>query len=411
VIVNDLRERSTVLLINTIKVQPVSKLESRDGLDLHVVTEPAFSEIYGSRWTVHLVDDVDDLTEIRRTIFSLLKNGPIDFVVGASERSLQAAGYVRSLLALPGARYEAASLASNKFAMKSMLRDAGVPVAPFALVGGPGAAREAGDMLGWPVVLKPILGAGSKNIFRMNGPEDCAIGPGWPVFKSLAETDLPVIVEHFVDMEWEFHCEGVVQNGDIKFAAAARSLLPRLEGFGKVNGSYCLPPESIEFDEIVRLYRRTIEALGIRDAVTHMEGFRTAGDYLLGEITIRPAGGAIPDLILAQYSVDLWDAFLAISLGEKADLIVHRDPKTCIEFWIPPVAGEVQSITARREIEEMPGVISARVALKTGDISPGPQYSWSYAVQVIAHADADGDVMGPVERLVEIFDLTTSPAT
>ena len=54
-----------------------------------------------------------------------------------------------------------------------LLKQAGVPVPPFRVVSTPGAAREAADSLGGPVVLKALVPVGGRGEGRgdQDGPD------------------------------------------------------------------------------------------------------------------------------------------------------------------------------------------------------------------------------------------------
>src|SRR5262249_31719570 len=144
--------------------------KARRDIDLSVITERQFAQEYPTDVPVRFVPSVADLTAIRSAALELGRRRRIDRVVSGTERTQQASGYVRSLFALPGMGYEQANVFSNKLAMKSVLRDAGLPVAEFRAVYSPGQMAAAAAELGWPVVIKPAVGQGTLNTYLV----DCA---------------------------------------------------------------------------------------------------------------------------------------------------------------------------------------------------------------------------------------------
>ena len=74
-------------------------------------------------------------------------------------------------LVLPGVGVDAARTSRNKLLMRLAHARGGVSCPRFAYVSDVDAALEAGAEFGYPVILKPTLGAASNYVFRVDGPE------------------------------------------------------------------------------------------------------------------------------------------------------------------------------------------------------------------------------------------------
>lgn len=393
-----------IVLLNTIKKQPIEILEQASA-DLHVITEPQFANLYGPDWQVHVVSNVEHLDEVRAVALSLQARKNIDHVIGASERCLQAAGYLNSLLDLDGVDFRTANRASNKVAMKSRLRQCGIEVARHMVINSESDLSNVGDTLGWPIMIKPALGTGSQLNLRLDGPLDTAPAQSQRTWRRLVETQLPILAEEYIDMDWEFHCEGAVIDGQVQFAAPARALNTRFEGFGKTNGSYSLSLSSSDGKEISDLLQRTVTSLGIRSAVTHLEGFKVDDSYLVGEITVRPAGGGIPDLVLTQHKVDLWQVFISLALNDIPLIHPISTEQIYAECWMPVTRGIVQAISTKKELDQFPNVITSKVHLKVGDYSPAPEYSWSRSAEAIVTVPASSNPESTIAAVTDAFKL------
>jgi biotin carboxylase len=397
-----------VTLLDTTKEQPVRLLTADSDVALTVITEPRYAELYRARARTVLVRDVEDLTAVRDAAMRAAAGGQIDYVVSATERTLQAGGYLRSLLGLPGIPFEVANAMSGKYAMKLAFRAAGLPVAPFRLVT---CLRDVpsscGDM-SWPLVIKPVMGTGAMNTFAVATPAEFDQLCRSPSSAALRRMRIPLIVESQVRFEWEFHSEGIVRDGELAFVTAGRYFGSLLKNIGKVNGSLLLPADAPERPVIEDLHRRAVAAVRLRDGVTHLQGFRTTTGFVLSEITCRPAGGAIPDLIEAQYGVDLWDAFVQCSLGRAPEVHARDRGGTFARCWIPPVPGVVTSLATAAELEAVPWVTRALVTASAGDTVGPPADSCSHVAMVIYRAASPRAALARAAEVVALARFTTS---
>ena len=210
--------------------------------------------------------------------------------------------------------------------MKRAFEAAGLPVTPFRLLLDIADLPNVADGMKWPVVVKPVLGTGSidiavlRSLDHFEGFYQSAASAG-----HRARTK-PLILEEEIDYLWEFHCDGIVHDGSVTFAQPGRYLGSLLGSIGSPNGSWVIPADSADGTAICELHRCAVQVTGLRDGITHMEGYRTKQGYLIGEISCRPGGSSITDLVLAQHGVDLWNVFIQLSLEEDITVDRHGAP-------------------------------------------------------------------------------------
>src|SRR6266478_2609914 len=95
-----------------------------------------------------------------------------DGVLSFSESAVVAVAMVAEALGLPGVGEQTARTSRNKFLMRQAHERADIPRPRFRLVPDLAAALAAAGDFGYPVILKPTLGAASNFVFRLNGPDD-----------------------------------------------------------------------------------------------------------------------------------------------------------------------------------------------------------------------------------------------
>ncbi|MEE1750533.1 ATP-grasp domain-containing protein [Streptomyces sp. NPDC006641] len=402
-----------VLMVNSGKAEAVDRLRAvAPDAEIDVITESAYARMYAPDVRLHFVDDIADLTAVRRVALDLLARQPIDHVVAPSERSLPAGGYLRSFLGLGGIGFETANRFSHKAVMKSTLAAAGLPVAPYRVIGSLAQAPAAAAELGWPVVLKPALGTGSMNTFAVSSERELTALLDSPAADGLRRAACPLLVERFVEMEGEYHCDGVVSDGTVEFASVQRYFMPLLGCTDDFTGSYLLPEEDPDVAAVRELHRATVDALGLESGVTHMELFRTGNGFVIGEISCRPAGGGIVDAVKMKYGIDLWQVFMDTALGRPAGVrgpVAPLREGTIANCDLPVRPGRVVRVSTPDELAAVPDVIEARMSTRVGDVISPRLHSASTTGLVFLATAEPALVAKRVEDLAGVYVLEVEP--
>ncbi|MBT3113209.1 ATP-grasp domain-containing protein [Streptomyces sp. CYG20] len=243
---------------------------------------------------VETVGSVHDVDEVLAAAWRIAGRHPLDGVLAPYEVGLPAAGYVRTVLGLPGPDFTTATLFTNKHAMKQRLAAAGLPLMPFAGAHSDAQVRARAAEFGWPVVVKPAYGGGSKDVAVV---ADAAELDAWLAGGGSPRPRNPTaVVERRADILVEYNCDGVVHDGAVRSVVTSRYLEPVLGriGQGDPYGSYQLPSDHPEHRAVAELHAAAVAALGLRSGVTHLEVFGTPDGLRVSEVACRPGGGAIP---------------------------------------------------------------------------------------------------------------------
>jgi biotin carboxylase len=398
------------LLINTVSTEPIESLETDPEIALTVLTHPEYAHHYRAETPLVPVSDVTDLRQVRDAAVGILRSRPIDRIVAPSERGLQPAGYLRSFLGLPGTGYDVANLFSNKYAMKRALAAAGLPVAPFAALGGLDDLPRRAAGLGWPVVVKPVIGAAARHTHVLTGEHDFAELLTGPYAAGLRDCPYPFILERFVDVEAEFHCDGVVVDGAVRYLSLSQYLMPPLVRRGHVAGSYTLAADNPERAPLVELHAAAVTALGLRDGVTHLEVLRTRDGYLVGEISTRPGAGGTGDLVRLSDGVDLWQALIDVSVGREPACTPNGTGDVVVACMLPARPGRVEQVTPAAELAALPGVVDVQKLVQPGGIVSDELSSSIYAGLVFLRAPDEATVPAMVAAVERAFSLSVTPA-
>ena len=286
-----------------------------DGVTLSVVSadpEEAIPPALRPRIAGHYrIADTLDGAQLTTAVRAIGRGvGPVDRLVGVLEQLQTPMAEVRDALDIDGLRSATVRNFRDKDRMKEVLRAHGVPVARSALARSAGEVRAFVEQVGFPVIVKPPAGLGSRSTHRV---EDAA---------ELAElapptADSPLQVEQFVRAR-EHTCETVTIRGQVVWRSGTRYFPSPLEVLETPWVQYCvlLPREEddptwaafhpVNTAALAALFgEQAGTAAGT--ALTHMEWFlQEDGSALVNEVGARPPGVHIMPLMSLAHETDMF---------------------------------------------------------------------------------------------------------
>lgn len=311
-----------IIATNTGDTVHAAQLAARPDLHVLFVTEPRFISQYPVGTDIALVDDLNDPAAAARAVARQRPLGKYSHVVALSERAAPTAGCLRSLLALPGPSFDTIVNCTDKYAMKRRFRDAGLPTARFAMAGSAEQLVDAAEEVGYPVIVKPVVGAGVDATVVIQSAQEMGSSHIDDFLKRLSapattsQKSFPVLVEEYFDVIEEYHCDGYLVDGQVEYVQVSRYLRPVLAYSSGTFGSYLLDPAHPDAKAVREMHAQAVRSVGLRDGVTHFEVLRTSRGLFAGEIAGRPGGGGIRRMLQLDAGFDSWAAHIACSLGE-----------------------------------------------------------------------------------------------
>lgn len=198
------------------------------------------------------------------------------------------AARLREALGAPGLDVAATVPFRDKEAMKRKLDAAGIRTPRHVAAHSVADCWEAAERIGFPVILKPIAGAGSADTWRCDDPDELRA-----VLPRIAH--VPVVsVEEFVDGQ-EYTFDTVTIDGEVQYYNVAwyrpRPLIARSNEWISPQVIALRDPDAAALRDGVAMGFAVIRALGFESGFTHMEWYRKAdGEVVFGEIGARPPG-------------------------------------------------------------------------------------------------------------------------
>jgi len=239
----------------------------------------------------NLWDEASVVREVQR----FAQQVRIDRVECLWEPGMLLAAQLREALGLPGMTVAETLPFRDKEVMKQRLDAAGIRTPRHARALTEGEVREAAERIGYPVIVKPIAGAGSADTHRCDSSRE--LEQALRAVKHVPE----VSVEEFIEAE-EFTFDTICAEGRMEFENVCwykpRPLQQRQLEWVSPQSFALRDLEMPELQGGRRMGRQVLEALGFRTGFTHMEWFRKAdGEVVFGEIGARPPGARLVDIM------------------------------------------------------------------------------------------------------------------
>jgi formate-dependent phosphoribosylglycinamide formyltransferase (GAR transformylase) len=261
--------------------------------------------------------------QVAATVAELAARLRIDRVECLWEPYMVLAARLREQLGLPGLTVAQTLPFRDKEQMKQLLDAAGLRTPWHVAAQTVAEVWAAAARTGYPLIVKPIDGAGSADTYRADSAEDLDA-----ILPSLRHVPR-VSVEEFIDAE-EFTYDTICAGGQVLFENICqyhpRPLMTKLHEW--------ISPITLALRDLDEpglqggreLGAAVLRTLGFTDGFTHMEWYRKAdGEVVFGEIGARPPGARTVDVMNYACDADLFAAWAqAVTLGRIAQPIERR---------------------------------------------------------------------------------------
>jgi biotin carboxylase len=245
-----------------------------------------------------------DEADVVERVTAWLRGREVDRVLANWEVMVLTAARLRERFGVPGMTVDAVEGFRDKQLMKERVAAAGLRVPRAVRVRTIAETRAAAEQIGFPLVVKPIAGAGSADTYRVD--DAAALDATLARMHHVREASC----EEFVDGD-EYTFDTVSIAGVPAFANVAQYLPRPLAA----RTNEWISPVIITVRDMaqpaladgIALGHGVLGALGMGDGFTHMEWFRKAdGEVVFGEIGCRPGGAHLVDQMNYTCDIDLF---------------------------------------------------------------------------------------------------------
>ncbi|MGS0602624.1 ATP-binding protein [Xanthomonas oryzae pv. oryzicola] len=342
------------------------------------------------------LDSLDSCPTLEQTSRDWLGDMGPRVLFAHSEKDLERAAAARSWLGLEGQSLESATAFKDKHAMKAHARISKVATASHRKVRYPSDLSHFVEEFGYPVVVKPVDGSGSRGVEVIEGEAAlrsfCERRWPWP----------PTLVESFVRGSM-FHADGVAVDGQLRAFSVSEYLngclaYQHAEPLGSTLRDESEPIVTALRDELAKIlagFPRT------RVLPFHAEFFvGDDGAATLCEIASRTGGARVVDTVAAFRGINLNELWFKCELGIEPPLAPHEPASSGGWVLIPPSPGRVVSMPGECPF---PWVVDYSAKVASGDVVKPAVASIDYVASFVVRGAHARETRTRLGTLVEWF--------
>ena len=252
------------------------------------------------------VPDMTNYDSMLRTVAYLTsKYGKIDRIDSQNEFWLGIEAQLREDFNIFGQKPAQTDVNRSKLEMKRVARAAGIPVAEGMEVEDVDQLRKFAAKVGFPIVVKPVVGVGASATYALNDEED--------IEHCFEYVHGRYICEQYIHGDIVTFDGYVDRSGRIIFHTSHEYNAGVMESVNNAESMYYY--NVIHVDPLLEeLGRKAVEAFNVRERFFHIEWFRTNNNptaYCFLEINVRPPGLYTIDMMNYSADIDLYDMWAA----------------------------------------------------------------------------------------------------
>jgi biotin carboxylase len=289
------------------------------------------------------VSKLFDETSLIEQVCRWSKGKSIDRVESLWEPLTLPAAKIRKQLGIPGMSPQTVLGFRDKSIMKDRIKAAGLRVPHAFRCRTEKQICASVEKLGFPVIIKPIAGAGSADTYRVD--DSASLERTIKMIGHVKE----VSVEEFIDGR-EFTYDTVCVNGLPKYENVAEYLpRPLIARSNEWISPIIITLKDLNSNHIqqgISLGRGVLKALNMGDGFTHMEWYLTPkGEVVFGEIGCRPGGAHLVDQMNFTSDIDLFREWARAVCWKDVQINNPRKYNTSIIFKRAMGKGKIRHIT------------------------------------------------------------------
>lgn len=359
------------------------------------------------------MSDADEVVDAAKALHA---EQPVHAVMGYDDEVMPLVSRIATTLGLVGNPLETAIATRDKVLMKERLRAGGVPIAPFTVARDEDDAVAWAERTGYPVVVKPVRGAGSQGVIRADSEMDLRGAYRWLCrivqehgLDTGARSDTEQLVETYLDGS-EFTVELLARDGDLHVLCEFEKPFP-LDGPYFEESIYVTPASltSEQRKEMQALAKQAARALGIRNGPVHCELRLSSEGLFVIEIASRLIGGACSRVFPYVFGENMHECILNIALGNQLPL-PRQQPAAAGAMMLPvPRKGRLVSVNGVEAARQVPGIHDVIVTVNSGDIICTYPEQGCYVGLLTASASTRESVIDALTKACGLIDLEISP--
>ena len=290
---------------------------------------------------VQISSFADEDAAVDETI-AALRGTNVDRVESMWEATMYLAARLRERIGTPGLDVAHTVPFRDKQVMKEVLGAAGIRVPRSVRAATIEAVRAGTDEVGYPLIIKPIAGAGSMDTYRIDEP--AGLEPVLPRLRGVPE----VSVEEFIDAE-EYTFDTISAGGRVAYHNVCwyrpRPLAMKQLEWVSPQVFALREPDAGPLAGGVAMGHAVLDVMGLDAGFAHMEWYLTAdGEVVFGEIGARVGGARLADAMNYASDIDVYRGWAEAVVHGRFSQDVDRKYNAALIFKRAQGQGRIQHI-------------------------------------------------------------------
>ncbi|WP_037435546.1 ATP-grasp domain-containing protein [Sinorhizobium fredii] len=349
--------------------------------------------------------DTDNLDALIRECSRLGATYDIAGITSAAQSFYATVGKLCQHFDLPGPNAASIERCCDKFAQRQLLAEAGVPIPAYRMAENATDVESSAVEIGLPVILKPVVGLGSRGVRLCRNPDELAEHTNHLLGgKHIWRSSPGILVEEFAQGP---HYIAQIMGNEVIGITAADFGPPPYFVFRGVTFPALLTDE--EHKRIVDVSLRCLRALGLGWGPMNIEFRWTKLGPVVIEVNPRLAGAPDPQLVQLAYGVDLITEHIKLVIGDEWNLRRRHSQTAAARLLVPDRDGTLDWIGGESRAAAIPGVAEVKLyvepktpIVRKGDIR-------DYIGHVVAASPNFARTEAILQRAVDSIDWSITP--
>lgn len=343
----------------------------------------------------------NDTVELK--LLEYAKKYPIKNIIPMTEADILRVSAVKEKLGIDGLKFHDALKFRDKIAMKELANNHKIPMPKFKLIKHSIDLIEFIEEVGYPIIIKPILGRGSLSTLLLVNQNDLLTHLNTGLISNTSRYP-DLLAEEFLDAEI-YHIDGLQLHNKIKVISVSKYINNCLSFVGgSYLGSYTLdtinPLRTRLIDFSAHLLHKIFPSY--KNTLFHIEVFVDRNKKIsLCEIACRLGGNGINDEVKLQQGVDIKMEFIKAECGINAELMLTNTYPIAGRLLVPPKEARLISFP---EICGFPGVIHYQFRGKVGQSYKKMLMSNDEIANFLLASSSETEICERIRQLSHWFD-------
>ncbi|KMY45614.1 hypothetical protein AC622_16455 [Bacillus sp. FJAT-27916] len=303
--------------------------------------------------------NLDNIHELRREIQLLREKG---LIIESIISFMDSYCYVASLLAeeyqVNPFSTEAIGNMKNKLYSRKMLAQSPFVPKYWVLNNESSIDDYLSDMApNFPLIMKSPQSTSSKDVFQVNDDNQLLQGQRALLKKF---PDQPFIIEEYLP-EPQYLVESVVVAGKVNIVAIFRQDIQHQKRFIVTGYSLLLDSNEELYKSITSAVEDIIKLHGLTNGPCHLELRQKNDTWKLIEVNPRISAGAMNEMIVAGYGINLVKETLKLALGREPDFTKIFEKHLFTQYITIEDSGVLEKVTGQNRAKRSPGVLNVYV--------------------------------------------------